>query len=122
MDYSEEEILKNFKDKECLHKASQRITHVRVTDVKVDKQGVEMKLEVINSKQAVNFHGDLEYEEIPGELNSVFGLSGVWEITSLYDMHLYVAYVGDELNAKPESVQLFKDGELDFFKLWKRSK
>ena len=122
MDYSEKEILEIFKDKECLHKAGQRITHVLVKDVKVDKQGVKLKLETISSKQAVNFYGDLEYEEKPEELNRIFGLSGVWDITTLYDMHLYVAYVGDELNAKPESVQLFKDGELDFFKLWKRTK
>ena len=37
-------------------------------------------------------------------------------------MRLYVAYVSAELNAKPESVQLFKDGELDYFKLWQRNK
>ena len=122
MDYSEKEILKVFKDKECLHKASQRILHVLVKDIKVDEQGIELKLETINSKQAVNFYGDLEYEEKPEELNMIFGLSGVWDITTFYDMHLYVAYVGDELNTKPESVQLFKDGELDFFKLWKRNK
>ncbi len=120
MDYSVEEILKVFKDKECLHKASQRITHVLVKDITVDKQGVELKLEIINNKQAVNELGDMEYEEKPEELNSTFRFMGDWQITSFHDMRLHIAYVSAELNAKPESVQLFKDGELDFFKLWKR--
>ena len=122
MDYSEKEILATFKDKECLHKESQRITHVFVKDIKISEQGVKLKLEVINSKQAVNFYGDLEYEEKPEELKLSFRFMGDWQITSFRDMRLHIAYVSAELNANPESIRLFKENELDFFKLWQRNK
>ncbi len=121
MDYAEKEILETFKDKECLHKAGQIITHVRVNDMKISEQGIELKLEIANSKQAVNELGDLEYEEKPEELNSTFRFMGDWQITSFRDMRLHIAYVSAELNANPKSLQLFKDGELDFFKLWQRN-
>ena len=120
MDYSEKEILATFKDKECLHKAGQIITHVRVNDIKISEQGIELKLEIVNSKQAVNELGDMEYEEKPEELNTSFIFSGAWDIINFRDMIVHVTYINGELNTDPETLHFFKNNETNFYKLWKR--
>ena len=121
MNNREQEIIKTFKGKECLYKESRRISHVLVKELTVDKEKVEFKLEIISSRQAFHSDDGLEYENVPEKLNSSFIFSGVWDITSFRDKMLHVAYVNGELNAKQKSLQLFKEEETDFFKIWRHN-
>jgi len=122
MDYSKDEIIDAFLERICLYKDGQVIYEVFVKSIKVDDMGVKFELVICNNKQATNFYGDLEYEEESDKLNTKLHFSGAWEITSFRDMRIHIAYVSAELNANPKSLQLFKNGELDFFKLWQRTK
>ncbi len=120
MDYSEKEIFTIFKDKTCLYREGGRISQVLVKNIKVDDWGVSFELEICSRIHANNDLGDLEYKEKAEELNNIFTFSGAWELTSINNKRLHVAYVNGELNANSKSVHLFNDGETDFFKLWNR--
>lgn len=113
-------IKETFENKECIYKESGRICQVQVKKIKINKWGVKFKLMYSSDLHASDGDEELEYNQVPEKQNKTFIFSGSWELVSLRDNKLHVAYVNGTLNANPESLELFKNKETDINKIWYR--